>query len=150
MNRMLIRVVILFLALMVPHAHAQQKTVPKSQEQMQLSLSLPNYLAKDNKMKVRYGLTCAVLLASSTVSADTVLGVYIGGQGWNMDASGSFADESTFTANTTAADFSFDENTQGSAYIAIEHFVPLVPNVKVNYSQMTTDGNTLLSSSSIE
>lgn len=98
---------------------------------------------------MRKTIACGIItaMASFNLHADTVLGVYLGAQGWNMETTGSFADNSTQAASAQIADFSFDDQTQGSAYIALEHFVPFVPNVKLIRTQMDTDGITQLSGS---
>ncbi len=84
-------------------------------------------------------LGCA--LFASTATADTIAGVYIGVQGWNMDTTGSFSDSSANNGN-----FNFDDETNGAAYIALEHPVPFLPNVKVNHTDMATAGTTRLNS----
>jgi len=95
-------------------------------------------------MNFRYGVVLSGLLCCFSATADTVLGVYIGAQGWNTSASGGFADEGT--AGSAQANFNFGDQTKGSAYIAFEHFVPLVPNIKLQWSQMASEGDTLLES----
>ncbi len=89
-------------------------------------------------------LTAAALgcvFFASSVTADTIAGVYIGAQGWNTSTSGGFADSSS-TAN-----FNFDDETNGAAYIAVEHPVPFLPNLKVNYTGLDTAGVTNLETS---
>ena len=89
-------------------------------------------------------LTAAALgcvFFASSATADTIAGVYIGAQGWNTSTSGGFADSSS-TAN-----FNFDDETNGAAYIAVEHPVPFLPNLKVNYTGLDTSGVTNLESS---
>ncbi|MFC3093632.1 TIGR04219 family outer membrane beta-barrel protein [Alteromonas sediminis] len=96
-------------------------------------------------MKMHYAIALSGLLCSFSATADTVFGIYLGAQGWNTDATGRFADEGD--AGSLQSDFNFGDETKGSAYIAIEHFVPLVPNIKLQHSQMVSEGDTLLSSS---
>lgn len=89
-------------------------------------------------------LTAAALgcvFFASSATADTIAGVCIGAQGWNTSTSGGFADSSS-TAN-----FNFDDETNGAAYIAVEHPVPFLPNLKVNYTGLDTSGVTNLESS---
>ncbi len=81
-------------------------------------------------------LGCA--LVSTAPYADTIAGVYVGGQFWQTDTSGGFADSS----NT--ADFNFDDDQNTAIYIAFEHPIPLVPNVKVNHTTMGNSGSTTL------
>ncbi|MEQ3639997.1 MAG: TIGR04219 family outer membrane beta-barrel protein [Alteromonas sp.] len=84
-------------------------------------------------------LGCALVSVSS--HADTIAGVYVGAQAWQTDTSGGFAD----TNNT--ANFSFDDETNSSVYIALEHPVPFLPNVKINQTTLDNSGVTTLDSS---
>lgn len=93
-----------------------------------------------NTTKTTLALVFAACLVPLTASADTLLGVYVGAQGWNMDAEGSFGS----TANQ--AKFNFDTETQGSFYIALEHPLPLVPNIRIKHNQMDTQGSAKLTS----
>lgn len=77
-------------------------------------------------------------MACSNASADTLLGIYAGAQAWNMDAEGSFG------SPNSSAEFNFEDENQGSFYIALEHPVPIIPNIKVKHNQMDTDGNATL------
>ncbi|WP_100644409.1 TIGR04219 family outer membrane beta-barrel protein [Alteromonas facilis] len=88
-------------------------------------------------------IAAATVFAASSFSAhaDTVLGVYAGAQGWDMSTAGGFADESSITQ------FNFDSQTNGSVYVALEHPVPFVPNVKVSRTNLDTNGRTTLTSS---
>lgn len=83
--------------------------------------------------------SAAASLGSPQASADTVFGVYAGAQAWQADTSGAFGSES---ANR---EFFFDDEQQGSAYIAFEHPIPLFPNVKVRQNDLVTDGSQVLS-----
>ena len=89
-------------------------------------------------------LGCTVLalgaISSSAHShADTLLGLYAGGQMWAMETEGAFA------SNNDLATFNYDDERNGSYYLAVEHFVPLIPNVKVIQTSMDTNGATNLS-----
>jgi len=72
---------------------------------------------------------------STSVQADTLLGLYVGGQVWATDASGTFGDNAN-----NQADFNLDDQTQGSFYVAFEHPLPLIPNIKVARTTLDTDG----------
>lgn len=89
--------------------------------------------------------TLAIIMAASlaplSASADTLLGVYIGAQGWSMQSDGTFGSDTI-----DQAEFALDKETQGSVYIALEHPIPLVPNVKIKHNQMSTQGKTLIDS----
>ena len=86
-------------------------------------------------------LTLIGSLFAANSQADTLLGVYAGVQGWNMDADGGFAD------NTTLTNFDFDSENKSSFYVALEHPIPLVPNIEVRRTDMDTSGNTVLQQS---
>jgi len=77
---------------------------------------------------------------STSVQADTLLGLYVGGQVWATDASGTFGDNAN-----NQADFNLDDQTQGSFYVAFEHPLPLIPNIKVARTTLDTDGITTFS-----
>ncbi|TYK66979.1 TIGR04219 family outer membrane beta-barrel protein [Colwellia echini] len=77
-----------------------------------------------------------------TAQADTILGLYIGGQFWAADASGSFGEGSD-----NQAVFEFDDKQQGNFYVALEHPIPLIPNIKIASTTLDTVGGTQISSS---
>jgi outer membrane protein len=80
-----------------------------------------------------------VLLASGyNAQADTLLGLYAGAQGWYMETSGGFSN------NSTNLDFNFEDQTNASVYVALEHPIPLIPNVKLQRSTMDNAGGTTL------
>jgi outer membrane protein len=95
-------------------------------------------------VKKATNITVAVALAScltvTNASADMVLGLFAGVQGWNMDAEG------TFGTTTNQSGFNFEDESQASFYVALEHPVPLVPNIKIKHNQMDTNGITTLTS----
>ncbi|MCC2618240.1 TIGR04219 family outer membrane beta-barrel protein [Aestuariibacter halophilus] len=86
-------------------------------------------------------LSAATLLFSGAAYSDTVFGIYAGAQAWQMDASGGYANTSTIT------EFDFDDATRNNLYVALEHPIPGIPNIKVQRTSMDTDGVTTLSSS---
>jgi outer membrane protein len=87
-------------------------------------------------------LALTTCLAASSASADTIYGIYAGVQGWNMDAKGSFGQVTNGVSSS--ANFNFDKESQSSFYLAIEHPIPLLPNVKVKRNSMETTGNSTL------
>ncbi len=66
-----------------------------------------------------------ILCLSNKSDADTLLGLYAGAQTWNMQTSGGFS------SNDDNANFNFDEQANSNLYVAFEHPVPLIPNVKL-------------------
>ena len=83
----------------------------------------------------------ATVLCTSA-QADTLLGLYIGGQVWANQAEGSFAE-----GDVSQANFSFDNETQSSFFVALEHPIPLIPNIKIASTTLDTMGNTTLNTS---
>ena len=82
-------------------------------------------------------------LISVNAQADTLLGLYIGGQAWANTASGTFSDGKS--AKDQAV-FNFDDEFQGSFYVAFEHPIPLIPNVKVASTTLDTVGGATINS----
>jgi outer membrane protein len=90
--------------------------------------------------KTTLSLGLIFLGASFTSDADTLLGLYAGAQGWNMQTSGGFSSDGT------NADFNFEDQTNSNLYVAFEHPLPLIPNIKVQRTIMDTLGETTLNS----
>lgn len=78
-------------------------------------------------------------LMSGAAQADAI-GLYIGGQYWANQAEGKFGEPGNLQ------DFDFKKQNQGSYYIAVEHPLPIIPNVKLAYTKLDTTGSTTLSS----
>ena len=78
-------------------------------------------------------------LMRCTAQADTLLGLYIGGQIWSNDASGTFGE-----GTDDQSVFEFDDENQGSFYVAFEHPIPLIPNIKIASTTLDTVGGTQL------
>ncbi|KPH56911.1 TIGR04219 family outer membrane beta-barrel protein [Pseudoalteromonas porphyrae] len=88
----------------------------------------------------KYCLAAALSMAflAPVAHADTILGLYVGVDGWQSDNSGSFADK-----GNTAQNFNFEDETFVSYYAALEHPVPLVPNIKLKYTELELNGSSL-------
>ncbi|WP_283709439.1 TIGR04219 family outer membrane beta-barrel protein [Pseudoalteromonas prydzensis] len=88
----------------------------------------------------KYCLAAALSMAclAPAAHADTLLGLYVGVDGWQSDNSGSFAD------NGNMQDFNFEDETFISYYAALEHPIPLVPNIKLKYTELELNGSTTL------
>ena len=78
---------------------------------------------------------------SANVQADTLLGLYIGGHVWANEASGTFGE-----GDTDQAVFNFDDQKQGSYFVAFEHPIPLIPNIKIASTTLDTIGGTDIAS----
>lgn len=83
----------------------------------------------------------ATLLCTSA-QADTLLGLYIGGQVWANQAEGSFGE-----GETNQAAFDFEDETQGNFFIALEHPIPLIPNLKIASTTLDTIGGATIEGS---
>lgn len=96
-------------------------------------------------------------LLTASVQADTLLGLYIGGHMWANQAEGSFGEGAS-----NQATFDFKDENQGSFFVALEHPIPFIPNIKIASTTLDTtgsatitgdftfDGNTYSSSSALE
>ncbi|MFY8327659.1 TIGR04219 family outer membrane beta-barrel protein [Pseudoalteromonas sp. ZZD1] len=89
----------------------------------------------------KYCLAAALSMAclAPAAHADTLLGLYVGVDAWQADNSGSFADRGNMQS------FNFDDETFTSYYAALEHPIPLVPNIKLKYTELELNGNTTIS-----
>lgn len=90
---------------------------------------------KRNVMALGLGMA----LLSGAAQADTVLGVYAGVGKWNSELSGDIG--------ITDTDFSalgFGDEKNNVLYIALEHPVPLIPNVMLKQTDLSSRGNAML------
>lgn len=76
-------------------------------------------------------------LLSTAAQAD-IVGLYVGGQVWDNEATGTFGESGNLV------DFGLEDEQQGSFYIAVEHPFPLIPNVKIAQTTLDTTGKTTL------
>lgn len=86
----------------------------------------------------RWGLALG-LLVSTGVQADT-LGFAVGAGGWQQDYSGTASDADGRSFDVES-DLDLDTTTQGYLWGRLEHPVPLLPNLRLEYSQLDTDGD---------
>ncbi|MDR8522357.1 TIGR04219 family outer membrane beta-barrel protein [Shewanella fidelis] len=82
-------------------------------------------------------LACALLgsLVGTSAQAATVVGFKVGGDYWKADTSGTFAER-----GRAQQEFNYDSSSQGSIWVAVEHPIPLVPNVKIRQNSLDADG----------
>lgn len=83
-------------------------------------------------------LVLALSVLSGSASAD-FLGLYVGGGVWDHDAVGTFG---TLGGDTIDAesDLAYKGESDSYGYVAFEHFVPLVPNVRIERASMNHAG----------
>lgn len=86
-------------------------------------------------MKKAVIAACAVTMLSATAHADTLLGLYVGGSIWNTEATGSFGQ-----VGSTDSTFNLEDETNSHFYAALEHPIPLVPNLKFSSTDLVTTG----------
>jgi outer membrane protein len=86
---------------------------------------------------------CFILIFPfSSVSADT-LGLYVGGGSWSHDPSGNFS--STQTGSDTIdvkSDLNMSKKSESYVWMAFEHPVPFLPNIRLEKSSLSNTGNT--------
>lgn len=82
-------------------------------------------------MSAKKPLSILLLSLSSFVQADTILGIDVGAYYWAYDMKGSVG-TSIGTDNQLPIDFS--SNNNAVLYVALEHPVPFVPNVKIQHN----------------
>ena len=76
-------------------------------------------------------------LLSTPVQAD-VIGVYLGGYVWDEQAKGLLGED------TDLIDFNLRDQQQGSYFIALEHPLPLLPNIMFTSTTLDTQGSNQL------
>lgn len=86
--------------------------------------------------KIALAAALATVL-STNVQADA-LGIYLGGQIWDNQASGTFGDGSSLV------DFNLVDEKQNSFFVAFEHPLPLIPNARIASTSLETNGMTTL------
>lgn len=103
-----------------------------------------NYLERDKTMRKAIIAASLATVFCTGAQADTLLGLYIGGQVWANQGDGSFGEGENSGEQAT---FSFEDESQGSFFIALEHPIPLIPNIKISSTTLDTVGSTKLNTS---
>ncbi len=78
-------------------------------------------------------------LIGSFAQADTLLGLYATVDAWSMESSGSFGNSSSMMQ-----DFNLDDDNKVSFSVALEHPVPILPNIRVRTNDLSTSGDSTL------
>jgi len=76
----------------------------------------------------------AAALFTFTPQANNTVGLYLGGQLWQSEASGIFDEKNALI------DFHLKKEQQSNYFIAIEHPYPLLPNVRISRTTLDTTG----------
>lgn len=90
--------------------------------------------------KSALSISLVAICASFSSYGDTLLGLYVGAQGWNMETSGGFSEDGS------NANFNFEDESKPSIYAALEHPIPFIPNIKLQRTEMDTNGGVTLNS----
>lgn len=88
-------------------------------------------------------LVAALGLTSGVVQADTLFGVYAGIGQWDQAYSGDVA--SGFTDIDVEQDLDVTDERNTVAYAALEHGVPVLPNLRFQYADIQGSGRNVLS-----
>jgi outer membrane protein len=94
---------------------------------------------------MKYCSILALLCLSPVAFADSLFGVYAGVGTWKTEASGHF-DTGTGRIDLNQ-DLGLEEDLVNTFYVAMEHGVPVLPNVEVAYVSMSAEGSGSLSRS---
>ncbi|QUN05408.1 TIGR04219 family outer membrane beta-barrel protein [Shewanella yunxiaonensis] len=84
-------------------------------------------------------LMAMIVLSSMTAvsaQAATVLGFKVGGDFWNADASGTFAEK-----GQAQQEFGYDSSSRYSLWLNLEHPIPFLPNLKIRENHLEEDGS---------
>jgi len=91
-----------------------------------------------NMNKITLPLTLVLSILSCNANADA-LGLYVGGGTWKHDPTGPFSTVGDTTIDMVS-NLGYKEESDTYFYAAFEHFVPLVPNVRVEIASMEHTG----------
>lgn len=98
---------------------------------------LPNNIRRRNRQKNPIYLALLIALGSSSpIHADTIFGIYAGLESWNSSFGGDFGtlDETEIDVEETLG---LDDESANSLYVAVEHPIPLLPNIKLRRTDIT-------------
>ena len=88
-------------------------------------------------------------LTMAVTSANAIAGlvdIEIGAGTWNASPSGQITyGKTTPTEIDFADDLNLDDSSNGYMYVRIDHFIPIVPNVRIEQQNYTTSGDGLVS-----
>jgi outer membrane protein len=97
-------------------------------------------------MRQSHKLVLAALLLPAVAGAD-ILGVTVGANYWNYDIGGTARYQTRDSSNDIDVnkDLGYDDGNLGYYYIALEHPVPFLPNVRLSKTDIDEDANGILS-----
>ncbi len=92
------------------------------------------------KAMTALAITAALSTTMMNVAYADAIGLYLGAQVWDSHAKGSLG------GKNQQVDFNLANKQQGSFYVALEHPLPFVPNLKISSTRLDTKGATTLGS----
>lgn len=90
-------------------------------------------------MKIKQ-LICLLALTTPVIANADALSIVVGGGAWNATPHGGFNKTNDPSEVSVKNDLFWDTETQGYFFATFEHFVPLVPNVKLAYTKTDQSG----------
>lgn len=83
-------------------------------------------------------IACAILgsLVGTSAQAASLIGFKVGADYWQADTTGTFAEN-----GQSQQDFNYSSSSQGSIWVAMEHGIPLIPNVKIRENRLDASGS---------
>ena len=88
-------------------------------------------------MTIRTLIAIVTTVFTAIVQADTV-GLYLGGQFWQSNLSGTLGEQNT------QVDFNLENEQQTSFFVAVEHPLPFLPNLRIAQTSLDTTGKATL------
>jgi len=88
--------------------------------------------------KFKLPLLLVLSMATSAVNADA-LGLYVGGGSWSHEPTGTFGTIGDDIMDVES-DLNYSEESDTYFYAAFEHFVPLIPNIRVEKATLGHSG----------
>ncbi|WP_025823231.1 TIGR04219 family outer membrane beta-barrel protein [Shewanella marina] len=86
--------------------------------------------------KTLLATTLLAALTATSAQASTLIGLKVGGDYWQPDTKG----QVSFDGNTGGS-YDYDSSAQGSLWVALEHPIPLVPNVMIRETRISEKVN---------
>ena len=81
---------------------------------------------------------CLALAAPTAANADMILGIYAGAGSWQPSATGTISNTTPLDVET---ELGVEDDSNTVLYAALEHPVPLVPNIKIQQTNMSVSGS---------
>ncbi len=88
-------------------------------------------------------LALGLAISAPNLHADTLLGIYAGAGGWQQEFSGDVT--SGVTEVDVENDLGVEDETNNVFYVAVEHGVPVLPNIRAHHFDIDMNGNNVLS-----